>query len=144
MRPPRTILNAITDQNLPVIGVGKIADIFAGQGITASYPTASNGEGMERISQLWSSKRDGLIFVNLVDFDMLYGHRRNGPGYGKALEEFDGWLRDFIPTVAPEDLVILTADHGNDPTFRGTDHTREQVPLFVFHRRTARFLGTRT
>jgi phosphopentomutase len=144
MRPPRTILNAINEQNLPVIGVGKIADIFAGQGITASYPTASNVEGMEQISQLWSSKRDGFIFVNLVDFDMLYGHRRDVSGYGKALEEFDRWLGEFIPAIAPEDLVILTADHGNDPTFRGTDHTREQVPLFVFHQRTAGFLGTRT
>ena len=96
---------------------------------------------MAQISKLWSSMHDGLIFVNLVDFDMLYGHRRNVSGYGKALEEFDRWLGDFLPSVRPEDLVIITADHGNDPTFRGTDHTREQVPLFVLHRRMPAFLG---
>jgi len=144
MRPPRTILDAMMEARLPTIAVGKIADIFAGQGISSSYPTASNDEGMTQISKLWSSKQDGLIFVNLVDFDMLYGHRRNVSGYGKALEEFDHWLGDFLPSIRPEDLVIITADHGNDPTFRGTDHTREQVPLFVLHRRTAGFLGTRT
>ena len=144
MRPPRTILDAMMEEHLPTVAVGKIEDIFAGQGISSSYPTASNDEGMAQISKLWSSKQDGLIFVNLVDFDMLYGHRRNVSGYGKALEEFDRWLGDFLPSVRPEDLVIITADHGNDPTFRGTDHTREQVPLFVLHRRTAGFLGTRT
>jgi phosphopentomutase len=144
MRPPRTILDAIRERNLPVTAIGKISDIFAGQGIDASYPTVSNREGMEQIAKLWATKRDGLIFVNLVDFDMLYGHRRDVSGYGKALEEFDGWLGDFIHTIEPEDLVIITADHGNDPTFHGTDHTREQVPLFVFHRRAAGFLGTRT
>ena len=144
MRPPRTILDAMMEERLPTIAVGKIADIFAGQGISSSYPTASNADGMAQISKLWSSMHDGLIFVNLVDFDMLYGHRRNVSGYGKALEEFDRWLGDFLPSVRPEDLVIITADHGNDPTFRGTDHTREQVPLFVLHRRTAGFLGTRT
>ena len=144
MRPPRTILDAMREQNLPTIAVGKIADIFAGQGISASHATASNREGMARISKLWSSKQEGLIFVNLVDFDMLYGHRRDVSGYGRALEDFDQWLGAFLPAVAAADLVIITADHGNDPTFRGTDHTREQVPLLVLHRRTAGFLGTRT
>jgi phosphopentomutase len=144
MQPPRTILDAITERNFLVTGVGKIADIFAGHGISASYPTASNREGMEQITKLWPAKDDDLIFVNLVDFDMLYGHRRDVSGYGKALEEFDGWLGEFVSTIEPDDLVIITADHGNDPTFRGTDHTREEVPLFVFHRRTAGFLGTRT
>ena len=135
--PPRTILDALRERGVPVLGVGKISDIFAGQGISASYPTASNHEGMERITALWSSSKcDGLIFTNLVDFDMLYGHRRDVSGYGKALEEFDRWLGGFLPEVEPDDLMIITADHGNDPTYRGTDHTREQVPLFVLHGRT--------
>jgi phosphopentomutase len=143
MRPPRTILNAIAQQNFATFGVGKIADIFAGQGISASHPTASNREGMDRISQLWALNGNGLIFVNLVDFDMLYGHRRDVSGYGRALEEFDRWLGDFLPGVTENDLVIITADHGNDPTFRGTDHTREEVPLFVLQKGNARDLGTR-
>ena len=132
-----------TKRKYPVTGVGKISDIFAGQGISASYPTASNREGMERITTLWSSKCDGLIFINLVDFDMLYGHRRDVLGYGRALEEFDRWLGGFLPAVEPQDLVIVTADHGNDPTYRGTDHTREQVPLFVLHGNKTGDLGTR-
>jgi phosphopentomutase len=143
MLPPRTILDALHEQNIPVIGVGKISDIFAGKGIDSSYPTASNREGMERIAALWSSKCDGLIFVNLVDFDMLYGHRRDVSGYGRALEEFDRWLGNFAPTVESRDLVIITADHGNDPTYRGTDHTREEVPLFVLHGKKSGYLGTR-
>ena len=131
MKPPRTVLNAISEAGLPVIGVGKISDIFAGEGITESYPTASNAEGMERVAQLWRERSRGLIFANLVDFDMLFGHRRDFAGYARALAEFDEWLGKFLPTIMPDDLVIITADHGNDPTFRGTDHTREQVPLFV-------------
>ena len=143
MLPPRTILDALRKENISVTGVGKISDIFAGQGINASYPTASNREGMERITTLWSARGDGLIFINLVDFDMLYGHRRDVLGYGRALEEFDRWLGRFLPAVEPHDLVIITADHGNDPTYRGTDHTREQVPLFVLHGNETGNLGTR-
>ncbi len=144
MRPPRTILDAIRERDLPVTGVGKISDIFAGEGIDRSHPTASNREGMQQMTQLWASKQDGLIFTNLVDFDMLYGHRRDVSGYGCALEEFDCWLADFLPSVLPDDLVIITADHGNDPTYRGTDHTREQVPLFVLHGSETGELGMRT
>ena len=144
MKPPRTILNAIVDLGLPVIGIGKIGDIFAGEGITESHPTSSNAEGMDKIDNLWSKTKSGLIFVNLVDFDMVFGHRRDVAGYTKALDEFDQWLGRFIDKVAAEDLVIITADHGNDPTFRGTDHTREQVPLLVMHNREARDLGTRS
>jgi phosphopentomutase len=144
MKPPRTVLNAISEQKIPVIGVGKVSDIFAGEGITASHPTKSNRESMEKIDNLWSKKKRGLIFANLVDFDMLYGHRRDAAGYAKALVEFDKWLGRFIDSVAPDDLVVITADHGNDPTFRGTDHTREQVPLFVMHNRDASDLGTRS
>jgi phosphopentomutase len=144
MKPPRTILNAIVDLALPVIGVGKISDIFAGEGISESHPTKSNADGMEKIDELWAQKRDGLIFVNLVDFDMVYGHRRDVAGYANALAEFDDWLGRFLDKIDKNDLVIITADHGNDPTFRGSDHTREQVPLFVIHRRESRDLGTRS
>jgi len=144
MKPPRTVLNAIVDLSLPVIGVGKISDIFAGEGISESHPTKSNADGMQKIDELWSQKRDGLIFVNLVDFDMLFGHRRDAAGYANALTEFDDWLGHFIDKIDKEDLVIITADHGNDPTFRGTDHTREQVPLFVIHERESRDLGIRS
>ncbi len=143
MAPPRTVLNAISESGADVVGVGKIADIFANAGITASYPTASNDEGMRGIAQLWPQLKDGLLFANLVDFDMLFGHRRDVAGYAQALVEFDRWLGGFLAQVQPEDLVIITADHGNDPTFRGTDHTREQVPLFVLHRAVATDLGTR-
>ena len=141
--PPRTILNAIADSGLPVEGVGKISDIFAASGITHSTPTASNAAGMAAIDALWAEKRDGLIFANLVDFDMLFGHRRDVPGYARALTEFDAWLATFLPKVAPGDLLIITADHGNDPTWPGTDHTREEVPLLVLHAARAAPLGTR-
>ncbi len=144
MKPPRTVLNAISEAGLPVIGVGKISDIFAGEGVTESHPTASNREGMAAIEKLWSKTKKGLVFCNLVDFDMVYGHRRDPAGYAMALGEFDEWLGPFTDKVSPEDLVIITADHGNDPTFRGTDHTREQVPLFVMHNRESRDLGTRS
>lgn len=124
--------------------LAKFGDIFADQGLSESYPTRSNREGMERIAQLWRERSEGLIFVNLVDFDMLHGHRRDVSGYACALEEFDRWLGEFLPAVLPGDLVIITADHGNDPTHHGSDHTREQVPLFVLHERNARDLGTRS
>ncbi len=144
MKPPRTVLNAICEADLPVLAVGKISDIFAGEGITESHPTSSNQEGMTTIGNLWAKAERGLIFANLVDFDMLYGHRRDAAGYAKTLMEFDEWLGLFIDQISPEDLVIITADHGNDPTFRGSDHTREQVPLLVMHRREERDLGTRS
>lgn len=98
---------------------------------------------MERIAQLWKPELDGFLFANLVDFDMLFGHRRDVQGYAQALREFDEWLGTFLPCILPNDLVIITADHGNDPTFRGSDHTREEVPLFVLHEHEARALGTR-
>ncbi|MEQ1858588.1 MAG: phosphopentomutase [Chthoniobacteraceae bacterium] len=143
MVPPPTILNAISDTGLPVHGVGKISDIFAGSGITASTPTASNAEGMRAIEEIWSEFDEGLVFANLVDFDMLFGHRRDVAGYAQALAEFDAWLGTFLPQLDEDDLVILTADHGNDPTWRGTDHTREEVPLLVVHRGFHVPLGTR-
>ena len=143
MKPPRTILNAIAESGRAVIGVGKISDIFAGQGVTESFPTDGNAEGMQRIQENWERLEDGLVFANLVDFDMLYGHRREVEGYANALAQFDEWLGQFMDRITPADLVIITADHGNDPTFRGTDHTRERVPLFVLHRNETRPLGVR-
>ena len=144
MKPPRTVLNAIQENGVAVTGVGKISDIFAGEGISESHPTSSNREGMEKMEVLWDRTSDGLIFTNLVDFDMLFGHRRDVAGYARTLAEFDAWLAGFLPKVSPNDLLIITADHGNDPTFGGTDHTREQVPLFVLHNRESRNLGTRS
>jgi len=133
LTPPRTVLNALEDAGIPVTGIGKISDIFAGSGIRESYPTTSNRHGMEVIQKLWDSGKEGLLFANLVDFDMLFGHRRDVKGYALALEEFDLWLGEFLKTLRDEDLVIITADHGNDPTWQGTDHTREKVPVFELH-----------
>jgi phosphopentomutase len=144
MKPPGTVLRAIEESGTTVIGVGKIHDIFAGEGVTESHPTASNVEGMQKIRELWASRIDGLIFANLVDFDMAYGHRRDVHGYAQSLAAFDEWLGKFLGAVKPNDLVIITADHGNDPTFSGTDHTREQVPLLVIHNGESRNLGTRS
>lgn len=123
MWPPYSVLNAIDESGAEVIGVGKIADIFADEGVTQSYPTASNDEGMECIAALWPEMEIGLLFANMVDFDMLFGHRRDVAGYARTLSEFDRWLGHLLQLVQPGDLVIITADHGNDPTFRGTDHT---------------------
>ena len=142
MTPPPTVLTALADSGHAVHGVGKISDIFAGAGITASTPTASNPEGMAAIDKLWP-EFDGLIFANLVDFDMLFGHRRDVAGYANCLREFDAWLATFLPKVMQEDLVIITADHGNDPIHHGTDHTREEVPLLVLHGGKSAPLGTR-
>ncbi len=143
MLPPRTVLNALTDAGIPVHGVGKIADIFAGSGVSHSTSTASNAEGMAAVDRLWHKVSEGLVFANFVDFDMLHGHRRDASGYARALAECDAWLRGFLKKVEPTDLVILTADHGNDPTWRGTDHTREEVPLLALHAGRSVALGTR-
>ncbi len=144
IRPGRTVLNAIKEAGIAVRAVGKISDIFAGEGISESHPTESNGAGMEKIDSLWSKHDDGLTFANLVDFDMVYGHRRDVAGYARSLNEFDDWLGHFYSKIQDSDLVIITADHGNDPTFTGSDHTREQVPLFVLHTKESRNLGTRS
>jgi phosphopentomutase len=143
MTPPRTILNAIAETGMPVDGIGKINDIFARSGVTRSHPTESNAHGMRTIEEIWRATTDGLVFANLVDFDMLFGHRRDVNGYAKALVEFDAWLGGFIPHLSVDDLLIITADHGNDPTFPGSDHTREEVPLIVKYDATAEPLGTR-
>ncbi|MCL4112216.1 UNVERIFIED_CONTAM: hypothetical protein GTU68_016508 [Idotea baltica] len=130
--PPRMILDALNETGIPVIGIGKISDIFAGKGISISHPTKSNAAGMAAIEKTYANAaHEALIFANLVDFDALYGHRRYPEGYANCLSEFDSWLADFLPKLGPEDLLMITADHGNDPTWRGTDHTREKVPLLV-------------
>ena len=139
--PPRTVLNELQDAGIRVTGIGKISDIFAGRGISESRPTKSNTHGMRTIDDLWEAGTSGLFFANLVDFDMLYGHRRDVAGYARALEEFDVWLGEFLPKIHPDDLVILTADHGNDPTWCGSDHTRERVPVFVLHQGRNENLG---
>ena len=143
IEPPRTVLDALKESGVSVIGVGKISDIFAGNGLTESHPTATNREGMAQIDALWAKISEGLIFANLVDFDMLFGHRRDVAGYAAALAEFDAWLGGFIEKITGTDLVIITADHGNDPTFPGSDHTREEVPVFCLHRGQREALGTR-
>jgi phosphopentomutase len=133
--PAETVLDRLQNKGVKVIGVGKISDLFAGRGMDESYVTKSNAEGMETVADLWEKRREGdlLIVANLVDFDMLYGHRRDPRGYARALRQFDAWLGEWLPSVSDEDFLIITADHGNDPYHHGTDHTREQVPLLTLH-----------
>ncbi len=127
-----TVLDALNEAGVPVSGVGKIRDIFAGAGVGESYATHGNAEGIEQTLALLGKQRSGLIFVNLVDFDMVYGHRRNVEGYARALEEFDRALPEILSALEKQDLLFITADHGCDPTFLShTDHTREYVPLLA-------------
>ena len=136
IEPPReTILDALNKNHFDTIAIGKITDIFAEKGISESIFTHSNREGMEKMSEYAEKDFDGLCFVNLVDFDMVYGHRRDVDGYAKALSEFDAFLPDFIRKMNDNDLLIITADHGCDPAFNGTDHTRECVPLFLYSKK---------
>jgi len=131
--PPRpTVLDILRDNRLETVAIGKIENIFAGQGIGRSRPSHSNSEGMGLLVEEAVATRQGLVFANLVDFDMLYGHRNDVAGYGAALEAFDRGLGSFLPLLGPADLLLITADHGCDPTFPGTDHTREYVPLLVY------------
>lgn len=127
-----TVLDALSDKGYAVIGVGKIYDIFAGKGLTQSLATISNRDGFAKTVEAWSMLQTGLVFVNLVEFDSLYGHRNDPQGYGGALEEFDRFLPELLAMVGPEDLLIITADHGNDPTTSSTDHSREYVPLLAY------------
>ena len=127
-----TVLNSLKDAGYDVISVGKINDIFVGEGITESNHSDSSVHGMQQTIDI--AKRDfkGLCFTNLVDFDALWGHRRNPVGYGEEIEKFDRKLGELLPVLREDDLLILTADHGNDPTYKGTDHTREQVPFLAY------------
>lgn len=135
LKPPPLVLDRLQAAGVKITGVGKISDIFAGQGLAESVPTKSNAAGMEAIARLWQRERecDELIVANLVDFDMLYGHRRDSKGYAQALREFDAWLGTWLPQVRDNDFLCITADHGNDPYHAGTDHTREQVPLLTLN-----------
>ena len=130
----RTALNALKDRGYDVISVGKIADIFDGEGITESNKSKSSVHGMEQTIEIAQRDFTGLCFVNLVDFDALWGHRRNPEGYAQELEKFDVKLGELLPLLREDDLLIITADHGNDPTHTGTDHTREKVPFIAYSR----------
>ena len=146
LEPPKeTLLDAIKAKGLASIGVGKIYDIFAGIGTTEHVYNQSNANGMEHTSRYAGQDFEGLCFVNLVDFDMVFGHRRNIDGYAQALSEFDTWLGSFLPSLGEDDLVMITADHGCDPGYTATtDHTREYVPLLVLGKQVKPVnLGTR-
>lgn len=132
-----TALNAMKDAGLDVIGVGKINDIFCGEGITETHHSDSSVHGMEQTIELCGKDFHGLCFTNLVDFDALWGHRRNVEGYGREIEKFDRNLGVLLERLREDDLLILTADHGNDPTYTGTDHTREYVPFLTWSKRMA-------
>ena len=129
----KTALDALKEAGFDVISIGKIRDIFDGEGITEAVKSKSSVEGMEQTIDMAKNKDfTGLCFVNLVDFDALWGHRRDPEGYARELERFDGKLGELLPQFGPDDLLILTADHGNDPTYSGTDHTREKVPFIAY------------
>ena len=130
--PGETVLDILLKQGLDVAAIGKIENIFAGQGIGRSRPSHSNSEGMELLREELAAAHRGLVFANLVDFDMLYGHRNDLAGYGAALEAFDRELGLLLPQLVSGDMLVITADHGCDPTFPGSDHTREYVPLLVY------------
>ena len=127
-----TVLDNIKEANLDVIGVGKIEDIFNGQGITEAIHTKDNMHGVDETIKYINKDNNGLIFTNLVDFDSKFGHRRNVEGYKEALEEFDARIPEIINAMKDEDILIINADHGNDPTYKGTDHTREYIPVLVY------------
>ena len=142
--PPKdTMLNTLSKNGYDVIGVGKIGDIFAMSGITETYPTHNNNEGMLKTSEIIDKDFHGLCFVNLVDFDMKYGHRQDAVGYAEALNAFDAWLGENLPRLSDNDVLIVTADHGCDPTDNSTDHTREHVPFLMYGKSIeAKNLGT--
>ncbi|WHY54984.1 phosphopentomutase [Peribacillus simplex] len=131
----RTVMDELKDSGYDVLAIGKISDIFDGEGVTESLRTVSNMDGMDKLIQTVEQDFKGLSFLNLVDFDALYGHRRDPEGYGKALEEFDARMPEVLDKLNEDDLLIITADHGNDPVHEGTDHTREYVPLLVYSKR---------
>jgi phosphopentomutase len=128
----KTVLDSLKENQIEVIGIGKIPDIFVDQGITRKVKTVSNHDGMEKTIEIAKEDFRGLAFLNLVDFDAVYGHRRNPEGYGQAIVEFDHQLEELLYCLNSDDLLMITADHGNDPTYKGTDHTRENVPLIIY------------
>ena len=128
----KTVMNSLEDGGYDVIAIGKIDDIFDGEGVTKSIRTKNNMDGMDKLLDVIKSDFTGMSFLNLVDFDALYGHRRDPEGYGQALEAFDERLTEVFEAILEDDLLIITADHGNDPTFPGTDHTREYIPVLAY------------
>ncbi len=143
--PGDTMLDVLKNAGLDVIGVGKIYDIFAGKGLREPLPTGGNADGMAKTGTIADTDFHGLCFVNLVDFDMLYGHRNDAPGYAAALTAFDRWLGGFLPKLKEDDVLIVTADHGCDPLTESTDHSREYIPLLVYGKDVkAVNLGVRT
>ena len=133
LEPPKnTVLDELKNKGLDVIGVGKINDIFAGKGLTEYTYTKNNDDGMKKTLEYQNKDFNGLCFVNLVDFDMVYGHRNDVDGYAKALSDFDKWLLEFIENMKSDDVLIITADHGCDPGDESTDHTREYVPFIMY------------
>ncbi len=142
--PETTVLDALVARQIPVVGIGKIWDIYNGHGISENIHSEGNGDGLALTLKALERTERGVIFLNLVDFDMLYGHRRDPAGYYAALQQFDAFVPSLRAALGPRDLVVITADHGNDPTWRGTDHTREFVPLLAFGaRHQGADLGTR-
>ncbi|WP_169085748.1 phosphopentomutase [Paenibacillus sp. PL91] len=127
-----TVMNELKNASFDVIALGKISDIYDGEGVTKTIRTVSNADGMDQLIAVLDEPFTGISFLNLVDFDALYGHRRDPKGYGQALEEYDARLPEVFAKMTDQDLLIITADHGNDPTYHGTDHTREYVPLLVY------------
>ena len=132
--PMKSVLEKIEDKKLSVISIGKIYDIFNGKGITKKISSAGNKDGVDKILDIMDKKFTGLCFANLNDFDTLYGHRRDSLGYARAIEEFDVEIPMILNKLNNDDLLIITADHGNDPTFKGTDHTRENTPVLIYSR----------
>ncbi len=140
--PQETVLDRLIANNIEVYAIGKITDIFAGRGISHSVHTADNTDGMQQIARVTRDEmKSGLLFANLVDFDSKYGHRRDVQGFAQALIQFDNWLPSFISQLTTDDLLMITADHGNDPTYKGTDHTRETAPLLIWGVREKQNLG---
>jgi len=129
--PEKTLFNQLQQQGISTCGIGKIGDLFAGEGLSASFPTINNLDGMDQTLKALDKINHGLIMTNLVDFDMLYGHRLDSSGFARALQEFDLWLPELFKMLSAADLLMITADHGCDPTTPGTDHSREYVPLLL-------------
>jgi phosphopentomutase len=130
--PEQTAIDLLAGAGIDVVSVGKVSDMFNGRGFSETIKTVSNADGMDKLSQLQQTQKEGFVFANLVDFDTLWGHRNDTAGFRVALEEFDLWLGGFADKLLNDDYLIITADHGLDPTYPGTDHTREQVPLLFY------------
>jgi phosphopentomutase len=143
--PGQILLDQLKEAGLAVVAIGKIRDLYAGRGLTEVIHSESNQEGMQRLREQMDQVDEGAILLNLVDFDMLWGHRNDPQAYAQGLEAFDRWLEDILPLTRPADLLVITADHGNDPTTPSTDHSREYVPLLAYGPalREGIFLGTR-